>query len=205
MLFAGQLELLAESLVFGLQLGGVLLLGDGKRQILGEVLVAVGGAEGLAVLLTGAIAAGGRRSWRVTGQSTTRNGTSGRRSWNTAASLSATRRSARRTNGSWGCTVMSSEQQIQRLIMRGLRLAGYRVERIQAGRGRRNQHLASEGMPDLFVFGRGRSIWLEVKDGTGRTSEAQDATHAQLAKCGQHVAVVRSWSEALEAVKGAGA
>ena len=109
----------------------------------------------------------------------------------------------------------ASETQIQRAIVQWFQLAlhpnvawcaipngGYRrrVEaRIMKGLG------TVPGAPDLVLwFPPGKSLCIEVKTETGRTSESQFFFHAKLQWCGIPIAVVRSLDDAIEAVKRAG-
>jgi hypothetical protein len=91
-----------------------------------------------------------------------------------------------------------SETEIQREIVESLRLAGALVFRMNAGKGKTNQHLHPAGTPDLFVIARhGQTVWMEVKTPSGHIREAQREMHVELEQRGQRVVVVRSVERAL--------
>jgi len=60
----------------------------------------------------------------------------------------------------------------------------------------------TEGWPDLTFVWNGRPCAVELKVGTNTTSEVQDACIAQLKANGWHVAIVRSFQELIEFLKG---
>jgi hypothetical protein len=60
------------------------------------------------------------------------------------------------------------------------------------------QQISGEGMPDLLVGYRGRTVLLEVKSAGGRLTPAQEAWLAWW--CGSPVVVVTTPAEALAAV-----
>lgn len=85
-----------------------------------------------------------------------------------------------------------SEADIQRDIIEVLRLRGAIVFRMNAGRGRYNQHLAPPGTPDLLVVEPHRRYWIEVKTPKGVVSLDQQAMHDALENYGEEVIVARS-------------
>lgn len=100
-----------------------------------------------------------------------------------------------------------TETALQRAIINALEASGYWVQRLNAGttavgtgKSRRVIHGCEPGTPDLLVkapvYG-----FLEVKTKTGRLQPSQRAWHAEAARRGVHVAVVRGISEALETVR----
>ena len=101
-----------------------------------------------------------------------------------------------------------TERSIQRNIVRTLRQRGYVVHAstppqasvIARRVAKDDGHLT--GWPDLIVVGTSRIVFLEVKTGEGRISPAQERIHATLRDYGWTVGVVRSVSEALDAVHG---
>jgi hypothetical protein len=60
--------------------------------------------------------------------------------------------------------------------------------------------LSSPGIPDLLCIRRGRVVLLEVKTPKGELEPAQVKTFQRMKAAGYHVAVVRTPSEAVEAV-----
>lgn len=52
------------------------------------------------------------------------------------------------------------------------------------------------GVPDIVApFAAGRTVFLEVKSSSGKTTPAQERYHEKLERLGHHVAVVRSVKE----------
>lgn len=94
-----------------------------------------------------------------------------------------------------------SETDLSRSIQAALETMGVWVERIQAGQHRvRGGHLqcASPGTPDLLCVDLG--LWLEVKTPTGKPRPSQELWHARAKSKGVPVVIVRSVSEAMDAV-----
>ena len=94
-----------------------------------------------------------------------------------------------------------SETDLSRSIQAALEASGVWVERIQAGQHRvKGGYLrcASPGTPDLLCVEL--SLWLEVKTGNGKPRPSQELWHARAKSKGLRVAIVRSVSEALDAV-----
>jgi hypothetical protein len=60
--------------------------------------------------------------------------------------------------------------------------------------------LSSPGMPDLLCIRRGRMVLLEVKTPKGELKPAQVKTFQRMKAAGYGVAIVRTPSEAVEAV-----
>lgn len=84
-----------------------------------------------------------------------------------------------------------TEADIQREIIMELRQRGAEVIRLNAGRGRHNQHLAPPGCPDLLVIEPSRTWFCEVKTPTGRLSQDQKIYHERLERYGCEVVVAR--------------
>ena len=102
------------------------------------------------------------------------------------------------------------EADLVRAIMAALNLMpGVHVLRLNAGvtligegKGRRAIRGVEAGTPDLLVMLRdGRVLWLEAKTPIGRVSPAQKQWHAQAAKLGHAVLVVRDVQQAIDAVR----
>jgi len=83
-----------------------------------------------------------------------------------------------------------TETEIQKQITDVCRKSGYLIMRMNAGKGRGNQHLAPPGTPDLLVIGfKGGVLWIEVKTPAGVVSLDQEQMHAELRARGQTVIV----------------
>lgn len=54
---------------------------------------------------------------------------------------------------------------------------------------------AKAGVPDLHITYFGRSVWIEVKSATGKTTEIQEHILTQIARAGGTVGIVRSVDE----------
>lgn len=112
-----------------------------------------------------------------------------------------------------------AETSLSRAIQSVLTAKGAWIVRVQAGvipalygTTKRFIHLAEPGCPDLLVMVPGRSsglhmpigsarfMWLEVKTKTGRLSKDQIDWHARAHANGVDVRVVRSISDAIDAV-----
>lgn len=94
------------------------------------------------------------------------------------------------------------EAAIQAQIKDLLTLLGFTVWEMQKGSTRGGSVWCTKGVPDLYVFGKGKAMWLEVKrPKTGRMSPAQIERHAELSTAGIAVHVVRSPEEALLIIK----
>lgn len=87
-----------------------------------------------------------------------------------------------------------SESEIQLGIRRALETLGFEVYDLSQDRPTRQ----TPGLGDLYVVGRGRCAWLEVKRPTGRQSEAQVRFGEAVTSNGGDYVVVRSETEAVE-------
>lgn len=109
------------------------------------------------------------------------------------------------------------ETSLSRAIQQALTARGAWVIRVQAGvvpalygTTKRFIHLAEPGCPDLIVMSpsgnadAARFVWLEVKTKTGRLSKEQLFWHAKASTRGVTARVVRSITDAFEAVFGGG-
>lgn len=97
---------------------------------------------------------------------------------------------------------MGEEATIQRNIMQAAEVAGCEVIRLNAGRGRYNQHLAKPGTPDLLLVAPdGRTLWVEVKTKGGKLSEDQVVMHMALTARKQHVIVARDVEDVMEVLR----
>lgn len=101
-----------------------------------------------------------------------------------------------------------SETALSRSIQGALERLGVWVIRVQSGTlaaqhgtTTRYIHCAEAGTPDLVVLSGSLVGFLEVKTAAGRLNRAQRAWHARAAQEGIRVAVVRSVSEAVSAVR----
>lgn len=98
-----------------------------------------------------------------------------------------------------------SETKLSASIASSLKKLGYPVVRVQSGTvrvGANYVHLADRGTPDRLVMLRGgRVLWLEVKTPSGILSADQVAWHARAGERGHSVRVVKSVTEAIEAVR----
>jgi hypothetical protein len=99
---------------------------------------------------------------------------------------------------------VSGETAISRSIKAALVSLGCMVIRVQSGmvsKGAHWIHLAQAGTPDLCVMTPdAKTVWCETKTPVGSLSDEQKNWHAEARKRGHRVAVVRSVSEAVEAV-----
>jgi len=98
-----------------------------------------------------------------------------------------------------------SETAISLTIRRTLTAAGYHVERVNSGKVKARggwYQGATAGTPDTIVVSPASAYgWLETKTDEGELNPAQRKWHADAARRGVNVAVVRSAREALGAVK----
>lgn len=101
---------------------------------------------------------------------------------------------------------MTPEAALQRAVCHALRAIGCRVhENIVVRHGRRATG-AGTGSPDLLVAVPGvrpkwaEHVWLELKTPTGRVRPGQTEWHAEAARAGERVHVVRSVAEAIAVV-----
>ncbi len=81
-----------------------------------------------------------------------------------------------------------SEKEIQASVKRFLQGVGYSVWDT-------SQPFAAKitpGLPDLFVTGRGRCVWIECKSAKGKQSEAQTAFQAAVEANGGRYILARS-------------
>lgn len=94
-----------------------------------------------------------------------------------------------------------SETDLSRDIQSTLAKLGIWCIRVQSGivkvRGGW-MHLAEEGTPDLYC--PALNLWLEIKTPGGEREASQVAWHSRAAREGVNVSVVRSVSEAIQAV-----
>lgn len=79
---------------------------------------------------------------------------------------------------------MKTEQQIQTEIIKYASLNNWLVVN--------TIKLSISGMPDLFLFKNGTTIFIEVKNETGKQSELQKVRQRQLQKQGFICEVIRS-------------
>lgn len=98
-----------------------------------------------------------------------------------------------------------TETKLSAAIASSLKKLGYPVVRIQSGVvrvGPHFVHMADRGTPDRIVMLRGgRVLWLEVKTPSGLLSADQVAWHARAAERGHVVRIVKSVTDAIEAVR----
>lgn len=92
---------------------------------------------------------------------------------------------------------MSSETDLQRDILRTLRVCGIRAIRINSGGRIGRVKLAPAGTPDILVMHP--YCWLEVKDAS-KLSAVQRDWHRWAAEHGVPVFVVRTIGDAIRAV-----
>lgn len=104
-----------------------------------------------------------------------------------------------------------SETGLSKAITDALESLGHVVIRVHSGTvrvlppsGRGSPYwmkLAPKGTPDRVVLSpNGRTTWLEVKTEEGSVSDVQERWHRKATRAGHRVFVVRSLSEAIEAV-----
>ena len=95
-----------------------------------------------------------------------------------------------------------TESDIQRQIIKYAESEGYLAFRMNAGfSGRYNTRLAPVGTPDLAIAYPDGFIWVEVKQSTGKVSEAQQRMHERLRALGQTVVIAWCLDDFIEAVK----
>lgn len=86
-----------------------------------------------------------------------------------------------------------TESTTQKQIISALKLSGFLIFRMNAGRTTHNVHLSPPGTPDLLtVSPRGETIWIEVKGPKGKLRPAQETMIADLEKRGHRVIVARN-------------
>ncbi len=94
---------------------------------------------------------------------------------------------------------------IQKQIIDYLKVTGFIVFRMNAGKGRYNQYLAPNGTPDLLAVKKHRKkplqVWLEIKAGKNKPTPEQLAMHKKLRAAGQIVITVRSLDDVREWVE----
>ena len=71
---------------------------------------------------------------------------------------------------------MATESKLQRKIINHLELSGWIVVK--------TIQLSKNGFPDIFAFKNGKTIFIEVKSPTGKTTELQKYRIEQLTKEG---------------------
>ena len=96
-----------------------------------------------------------------------------------------------------------SEKELEASIIAALRSLGCHVTKFSQPRATKQ----TEGIPDLYArhAAWGIRLWLEVKTHRGRVRPAQAAWHEAERAAGGTVVVVRSPSDAVEALRGLGA
>lgn len=82
------------------------------------------------------------------------------------------------------------ESKIQRSIIQYLKFSGYMVLRMR--------EVEPNGIPDLLCISFNHTLWIEVKQPTGRLSEAQKFIHKKLVALNQEVITVTSLDELKE-------
>jgi hypothetical protein len=102
-------------------------------------------------------------------------------------------------------TIKPRETDLSRAIQKELERAGHWVHRLQSGKVQTKHgswlQLCKAGTPDIMVIKAGPEfVFLEIKTPAGTVSEDQEAWHERARELGVKVVVVRSVSEALEAV-----
>jgi hypothetical protein len=87
-----------------------------------------------------------------------------------------------------------TEIEIQRQIVEYLEATGHIVFRMNAGRGRYNQHLCPNGTPDLLTFRKsdGKPWWIEVKQPGQVPTAVQEEMHDRLRPLGHILCVANS-------------
>lgn len=97
-----------------------------------------------------------------------------------------------------------SETELSKCIQKKLEGLGCLVIRVQSGLLRlpgRVVRCAPKGTPDLCVLvDGGRTVWLEVKHGTGKASAEQFEMHNAMRSMGHEVAVVWSVEDAIYSI-----
>ena len=92
----------------------------------------------------------------------------------------------------------TTEIPIQKQIIDYLKLMGFIVFRLNAGKGRYNQYLCPNGTPDLMAIKKHHHVWIEVKAGKNEPTPEQEEMHKKLRAAGQIVITVRSLDEVRE-------
>ena len=93
------------------------------------------------------------------------------------------------------------EGEIQRNIIEYLKLAGYLVFRMNAGKARSNISLAPAGTPDILAVGReGETVWVECKTAKGRANKEQLRMHGELMSRGHTVTIARCVEDVKEVI-----
>ena len=96
---------------------------------------------------------------------------------------------------------MSEVSDVQKPIIDRLKEAGCIVLRLNSGGRVGRVQLLPKGTPDLLALvPGGLALWIEVKTEDGELSDKQREFHSELRRYGQIVEVVRSVSEAMEAL-----
>lgn len=95
------------------------------------------------------------------------------------------------------------EWQIQAYIVQELRRLGYLVHGDQNGASKTPKGLmeaaamgACPGWPDLTIALPERIVWVELKIGSGRLSDAQHTLHSRMAALGHWIEVIKATSPA---------
>ena len=95
-----------------------------------------------------------------------------------------------------------TENEIQKSIIDFCKRAGFLVFRMNVNRQHYNIKGLPEGTPDLLVIdNRGRTFWIEVKNGKGKLRDKQKQMHNKLREHKQRVAVCRSLEDFIDEVE----
>lgn len=94
-----------------------------------------------------------------------------------------------------------TEKQVQAGIKRTLRMLGFAVYDLSQPRATKQ----TPGIPDLYVIGKNRHLWVEVKRPGGRLTSAQEAFRKECEDAGVPWACWRSAEEAVAWATGGGA
>lgn len=85
-----------------------------------------------------------------------------------------------------------TETEIQKAIIDYLKMRGYKVFRMNAGRASFKAQSLPKGTPDLLAISKYKTIWIEVKTSTGKLSKNQIEMILFLQNCNHKVIVARS-------------
>lgn len=96
---------------------------------------------------------------------------------------------------------MTEEGKIQKVIVDYLKIQGWLVFRMNAGKTKINVTMNQKGTPDLLAISpTGGPLWIEVKTPAGIVNEAQEAMHLELRHRYHKVAIVRSVEDVEKAI-----
>ena len=93
-----------------------------------------------------------------------------------------------------------TEGQIQKQAIELLKLSGYLVFRLNAGRQSNKVRPCPPGTPDLLAVKNGRVLWLEIKKPGEKLRDTQQVMISDLIHHGQEVAVVSGILELQEMI-----